>query len=87
MAATSCFIELLYNGNLVLAEVKLCCEEKNVFYYDIVIKNQYQFTVTPTFDDKGITWKVSFKNADKQVDPVLIDIIGNEIENQILQLN
>ena len=87
MAATSFFIEFLYNDNLVLAEVKLCCEEKNVFYYDIVIKNQYQFTVTPTFDDKGITWKVSFKNADKQVDPVLIDIIGKEIENQILQLN
>ena len=41
----------------------------------------------PAFEDKGIIWKVSFKNADKQVDPVLIDLIGNEIENQILQLS
>ena len=87
MAATSFFIEFLYHDNPVLAEVKRCCEENNIFYYDIVIKNQYQFTVTPTFQDKGITWKVSFKNADKQVDLVLIDIIGIEIENQLLQLN
>jgi hypothetical protein len=35
----------------------------------------------------GMTWKVSFKNADKQVDPVLIDLIGNEIEKHLLQLN
>lgn len=87
MVTTSFFIEFLYNDELVLAEVKPCCEENNLFYYDIVIKNQYQFTVTPTFEDKGIIWKVSFKNADKQVDPTLIDIIGIEIENQLLQLN
>ena len=87
MAATSFFIEFLYHDNPVLAEVKSCCEENNIFYYDIVIRNKYLFTVTPAFEDKGIIWKVSFKNAYKQVDPVLIDIIGNEIENQILQLN
>lgn len=87
MVTTSFFIEFLYNDELVLAEVKPCCEENSVFYYDIVIKNQYQFTVTPTFEDKGIIWKVSFKNADKQVDAALIDIIGNEIESQLLQLN
>lgn len=87
MAATSFFIEFLYNDHVVLTEVKRCWEDNNLFYYDIVIKNQYQFTVMPSFEDRGIIWKVSFKNADKQVDPELIDIIGNEIENQILQLN
>ncbi len=87
MITTSFFIEFFYNEKPVLTEVKPCCKENNVFYYDIVIKNQYQFTITPTSEDKGITWKVLFKNADKQVDLELIDIIGNEIENHLLQLN
>ncbi|MEJ7680091.1 MAG: hypothetical protein WKG06_19965 [Segetibacter sp.] len=87
MDTTSFFIEFVYNANTVLTEVKPCCEENNVFYYDIAIKNQYQFTVSPTFKSEGITWKVSFKNADKQVDPAFIDLIGNEIEKHLLQLN
>lgn len=87
MDTTSFFIEFVYNANTVLTEVKPCCEENKVFYYDIAIKNQYQFTVSPTFKSEGITWKVSFKNADKQVDPAFIDLIGNEIEKHLLQLN
>lgn len=85
MDSTSFFIEFFYKNKLVLTEVKPCCQEDNVFYYDIAMKNQYQFTVTPTYDDKGITWKVSLKNADKQVDAALIDIIGGEIEKHLLQ--
>ena len=50
------------------------------------MKNQYQFTITPTFEDDAITWKVSFKNADKHVDPALIELIGNEIEKVVFQL-
>lgn len=87
MDTTSFFIEFSYNNKPVLTEVKPCCQENNVFYYDIAIKNEYQFTVSPTFKSEGITWKVSFKNADKHVDPALIDIIGNEIEKRLLQLN
>ncbi len=87
MDTTSFFIEFIYHAKPVLTEVKPCCQENNVFYYDIAIKNQYQFTVSPIFRDEGITWKVSFKNADKQVDPAFIDIIGNEIEKHLLQLN
>ncbi len=86
MDTTSFFIEFIYNSKSVLTEVKPCCQ-KNIFYYDIAMKNRYQFTVTPIVKDQGITWKVLFKNADKQVDPALIDIIGNEIEKHIFQFN
>lgn len=84
MESTSFFIEFFYKNKLMLTEVKACCQQENVFYYDIAMKNQYQFTVTPTYEGKGITWKVSLKNADKQVDPALIDIIGSEIEKHLL---
>jgi len=86
METSSFFTEFFYKNKLVLAEVKPCCKENNLYYYDISIKNQYQFTVSPSFEREGINWKVSFKNADKQVDPALIDIIGNEIENRVFQL-
>jgi hypothetical protein len=79
------FIEFDYKDNLELAEVKPCCQENNVFYYDIMIKNQYQFTITPSWNDElGMEWKVSLKNADKQVDPQLIEIIGAEIEKNMV---
>jgi hypothetical protein len=87
MERNSFFIEFNYNNKQVLTEVKPCCQENDIFYYDIAIKNKYQFTVTPIFGSEGITWKVSFKNADKQVDPVLIDLIGNEIERSIFKLH
>lgn len=87
MDKTSFFIEFIYNDEPVLTEVKACCQENNIFYYDIAMRNQYQFTVTPTLKDEGVTWKVSFKNSDKQVDPALIDIIGTEIEKHLLQLS
>ena len=84
MNTSSFFIEFFYKNKLLLTEVKPCGQQDNVFYYDIARRNQYQFTVTPSYEEKGITWKVSLKNADKQVDPALIDIIGIEIEKHIL---
>lgn len=79
------FIEFLYKDKPEIAEVKPCCQEDNVFYYDVSIRNQYQFTVTPAADEeKGMAWRISLKNADKQVDRELIDIIGEEIEKYIL---
>ena len=78
------FIEYMYRDKAELAEVKPCCQEDNLFYYDVSIRNQYQFTITPTSDDeKGMSWKISFKNADKHVDPALIEIIGAEIEKYL----
>lgn len=87
METSSFFIEFLFKDKLVLAEVRPCCNENNIFYYDIAIQNQYQFTVSPTFENEGINWKVSFKNADKHVDQALIDLIGQQIEQHIFQLN
>ena len=79
------FIEYRYRNEPELAEVKPCCQENNVFYYDILIQNQYQFTITPATDDKrGFYWRISLKNADKQVDEELIDIIGEQIEKHYL---
>lgn len=85
MENQSFFIEYTYKGKSELAEVKTCCEEENIYYYDILIKNKFQFTITPVFDDNtGLTWKISLKNADKQVDPELIEVIGREIERNLL---
>ena len=79
------FIEFLYKDNSEIAEVKPCCQEDNVFYYDIYIRNQYQFTVTPSVDEeRGMSWKISLKNADKNIERGIIDAIGVEIEKQLL---
>ncbi len=79
------FIEYLNKGNSEIAEVKPCCQEDNVFYYDVYIRNQYQFTVTPSVDEeKGMSWKISLKNADKNIEKKLIDTIGQEIEKRLL---
>ncbi|MCW3105790.1 MAG: hypothetical protein JWQ09_296 [Segetibacter sp.] len=79
------FIEYLYKDNSEIAEVKPCCQEDNVLYYDIYIRNEYQFTVTPSADEeRGMSWKISLKNADKNIEKGLIDSIGQEIEKHIL---
>lgn len=84
MEMKSFFIEYRYKSKTEFAEVKTCCQEENTIYYDISIQNQYQFTVTPVANEKnGLVWKISLKNADRQVDPQLIKIIGNEIEKYI----
>jgi hypothetical protein len=74
------FIEFSYNNKSELAEVKPCCQQDNMYYYDISIQNKYQFTITPGTNGKGLSWRISLKNADKQVDEELIKIIGEEIE-------
>lgn len=79
------FIEFWYKDKHKLAEVKPCCEANNVYYYDIMINDQYQFTITPaTNSDKGFSWRISLKNADKHVDEGLIKIIGDQIERHNL---
>ena len=78
------FIEFSYNNRTELAEVKPCCQKDNVYYYDVSIQNKYQFTITPPFNGKGQSWRISLKNADKQVDEKLIKIIGEEIEKHLI---
>ena len=79
------FIEYLYGNSPEIAEVKPCCQNDHIYYYDIFIKNRYQFTVTPSADDeKGMAWRISLKNADKSIEKGVIDAIGEEIEKYIL---
>jgi hypothetical protein len=78
------FIEFSYNNKPELAEVKPCCEKDNVYYYDISFQNKYQFTITPASNGKMQGWKVSLKNADKQVDDGMVEIIGEEIDKHLM---
>lgn len=85
METASFFIEYLYKDNSEIAEVKPCCQEDNVLYYDVYIRNEYQFTVTPSADEeRGMSWKISLKNADKNIEKEVIDNIGLEIEKHLL---
>lgn len=77
----SFFIEYPYHEETQLAEVKTCCDENDAFYYDILINNQYQFTITQLVDEfNNSTWRLALKNADTPVDPELIQVIGKHIE-------
>lgn len=77
---TSFFIEYPYKGETQLAEVRTCCEEDDAFYYDVLLNNQYLFTITQVDDAFGNeTWRLALKNADTPVDPELIQIIGKHI--------
>lgn len=79
------FIEYLYHDAAEIAEVKPCCQQDNAFYYDIYLRNEYQFTITPSVDDyEGMCWRVSLKNADKNIETGLVDVIGQEIEKHLL---
>lgn len=85
METQSFFIEYLFKNSSEIAEVKPCCGKEDVFYYDIFIRNEYQFTVSPSADEeKGMAWKVSLKNADKKIEKGLTDTIGQEIEKHLL---
>jgi hypothetical protein len=78
------FIEYMEKDSVEIAEVKPCCQEDNVYYYDIYIRNQYQFTVTPFTDEaRGITWKIALKNADKNIESGVIEAIGEEIAKHL----
>jgi hypothetical protein len=81
MDSDSFFIEYPYNEETHLAEVKTCCDEDDAFYYDILINNHYQFTITQLHDESGNrTWRLALKNADTFVDPELVQIIGKQID-------
>jgi hypothetical protein len=66
-------------------EVRPCCNEESVIYYDIWSDNIYQFTITPGLinEDKH-GWRIALKNADKAVDSDLVQRIGVEIESHYL---
>ena len=78
------FIEFLFEGKNIIAEIKPCCQEENVFYYDIWFNNRYEFTVTPGASEYGFNWRVALVNADKKIDPLLAEVIGQQIEKHII---
>ncbi len=75
------FIEYYNNNEIELAEIKPCCQTDNLYYYDVYVKNAYQFTITPSTDKSdNLSWKIALKNSDKNVEPVLVEMIGEQIE-------
>ena len=78
-------LDYLHKNRVHSVEVRPCCKEDDVIYYDIWIENAYQFTITPGLinDDKP-GWRIALKNADKPVDNELIQSIGVEIESHYL---
>ena len=73
------FIEVYHLGKPVTAEIKPCCKENDVMYYDVYLKNSFQFTITPDVNDEA-GWRISLMNADKEIDPELVRLIGEKIE-------
>ncbi len=82
---TPFYIEYNYKGTSQLAEIKPCCQEDDMFYYDVSINNAYQFTITPSSNNEGFTWRLALKNADRQVDADLIKLVGEQIDNYNMQ--
>lgn len=80
------FIEFAYKNQVIIAEVKPCCQQDNVIFYDISINNSYQFTITPNSngDYNSSAWRIALVNADKQVPADLADAIGEQIEKHLM---
>lgn len=85
MDLSSFLLEFEHRKQMLFVEVRPCCKEDDVIYYDIWINNLYQYTITPGLinEDKP-GWRIALKNADKAVDPDLIQTIGVEIESHYL---
>lgn len=85
MDLTPFFIEFNYKHTPAIAEVRPCCRKDDVFYYDIYMNNIFEFSVSPAADVNNVlTWKIALKNADKQVDPELVRLSGEQIEKYYL---
>lgn len=78
-------LEFRHHNRMQSVEVRPCCREDDVLYYDIWIDDLYQYTITPGLinEDKP-GWRIALKNADKAVDQELIQTIGVEIESHHL---
>jgi len=76
-------VEFVIDQQRKVAEIKPCCKEDNVFYYDVWMDDEFQFSLTTNNDvmypNHG-EWKVAMKNSDKYVDPVLVQTLGSAIE-------
>jgi hypothetical protein len=78
-------LKFRHRNKLHSVEVRPCCNEENVIYYDIWMENLYQFTITPgLINEEKPGWRIALKNADKAVDNELIQALGVEIESHYL---
>ncbi|MBC7830132.1 MAG: hypothetical protein H7122_20470 [Chitinophagaceae bacterium] len=78
-------LEFEHRNRIQSVEVRPCCKEDDVIYYDIWMNNLYQYTITPgLMNDEKPGWKIALKNADKPVDQDLVQTIGVEIETHYL---
>jgi hypothetical protein len=73
------FIEVYYLGKPLTVEIKPCCRENEIMYYDVFLKNSFEFTITPDISEDNI-WRVSLMNADKELDPELVRLIGEKLD-------
>lgn len=77
-------VELIEHQQRLVAEIKPCCKEDNVFYYDVWMDDEFQFSLTTNNDaiypNHG-EWKVAMRNADKNVDPKLVQTLGSAIDH------
>jgi len=78
-------VDFPHKDQVESVQVRPCCKEDDVIYYDIWIDNLYQFTITPgPVDDDKPGWRLALKNADKPVEDEFIQTIGVEIESHYL---
>ncbi len=77
-------VEFVKEQQRILAEIKPCCKEDNVFYYYVWMNDEFQFSLTTNNDvmypNHG-EWKVAMRNSDKNVDPELVQTLGSAIEH------
>ena len=78
-------IQFKQGSHFHLAEVRPCCKEDDVIYYDVWIDNLYQYTMTRgLINEEKPGWRVALKNADRDIDHELVQTIGVEIESHYL---
>ena len=78
-------IQFNHRNHRQLVEVRPCCKEDDVIYYDIWMDSLYQYTITPgLINEERPGWRIALKNADKAVDQELVQAIGVEIESHYL---
>lgn len=80
----SFMVDVEWHHQMLKTEVKPCCKTDDVIYYDILLNNEFQFTITA--DDQSTlntSWKVAMINADKEADRSFVNAVGLAIEKQL----
>lgn len=76
-------VEFFKDQQRHIALIKPCCKEDNIFYYDVWMNDEFQFSMTVNSElasPQQNEWNVALVNADKQIDPALVQSLGSAIE-------